>query len=232
MPPAKGPFITVEVSPNMRWTSLAILLVFTSRLVDVSFWKAFFKTHPVIRAPIGTFPRSPGVAGSDPSPVAVITMRDCKEFKDDLIHTHCSLAHLAHTHSFLGALILQRHCHVRWRARLPLARVLLLHTYTQVGWFLQPQRRLAGLSFPAVNEGVVECAPGTPYTYSLPHTGFPTSAHLSRLRLFRDICGAWFRFGSGFGIGFMLRLACSLASRAPLLLATHLSQNIPFPRIH
>ena len=47
MPPTKGPFMTVEVGPNTRWTSVAILLVFTSRLVDVSFGKAFFKTLPV-----------------------------------------------------------------------------------------------------------------------------------------------------------------------------------------
>jgi hypothetical protein len=33
----------------------------------------------------------------------------------------------------------------RWRALLPRPRVLLPHTYTQDGWFLQPQRRPAGL---------------------------------------------------------------------------------------
>ena len=83
MPPTKGPFMTVEVGPNTRWTSVAILLVFTSRLVDVSFGKAFFKTHPVVRAPIGTFPRSPGLVGFAPSVVASITMRACKGFNND-----------------------------------------------------------------------------------------------------------------------------------------------------
>ena len=32
---------------------------------------------------------------------------------------------------------------------------------------------------------VVDRAPASPYTYSYPHTGFPMSAHLSRLRLFQ-----------------------------------------------
>ena len=44
-----------------------------------------------------------------------------------------------------------------------------------------------------------------------------------------DICGAWFGFGSGFGIGFTGTL---LLARAPLLLATLLSHTIPFPRVH
>jgi len=43
---------------------------------------------------------------------------------------------------------------------------------------------LAGLSFPAVFVGVVECAPPPTHTPP-PHTGFPMSAHLSRLRLFQ-----------------------------------------------
>ena len=41
--------------------------------------------------------------------------------------------------------ILQRDFKVRWRARLPPPRVLLPHTYTQDGWFLQPERRPARL---------------------------------------------------------------------------------------
>jgi len=61
-------------------------------------------------------------------------------------HTHIqSLARLLPTHSFVGAPILQRHFQVRWSARLPPPRVLLPHTYTQDGWFLQPERRPARL---------------------------------------------------------------------------------------
>jgi len=43
-----------------------------------------------------------------------------------LTHTYCSLARLPPTHPFLlGALILQRHFQVRWRAlRAPLAPIL------------------------------------------------------------------------------------------------------------
>jgi hypothetical protein len=45
--------------------------------------------------------------------------------------------------------------------------------------------RPAGL-FPLVYAYVVDCAPASPYAYSpRPHTGFPMSAHLSRLRLFK-----------------------------------------------
>ena len=49
----------------------------------------------------------------------------------------------------------------------------------------QTNGSLAGLSFPAVYTCVVKCAPGPPYTYCSPHSGFPMSAHLSRLQLFQ-----------------------------------------------
>jgi hypothetical protein len=62
-----------------------------------------------------------------------------------LTHTYCSLARLPHTHPFVGAPILQRHFQVQWRACLPPPRVLLPHTCTQDGWFLQPKRRQARL---------------------------------------------------------------------------------------
>jgi hypothetical protein len=65
-----------------------------------------------------------------------------------LTHTYCSLARLPPTHPFVGAPILQRHFQVQWRARLPpprVLRVLLPHTCTQDGWFLQPKRRPARL---------------------------------------------------------------------------------------
>jgi hypothetical protein len=55
---------------------------------------------------------------------------------------------------------------------------------------------LAGPSLLTVYVGVAECAPASPYTYTPPpHTGFPMSAHLSRLRLFqrhlRSLVWAW-----------------------------------------
>ena len=60
-----------------------------------------------------------------------------------------------------------------------------------------------------------------------PHTGFPMSARLSRLRLFqrhlRSLVWVWV------GIGFTLTL---LFARAPLLLATLLSYTIPFPDVN
>ena len=62
-----------------------------------------------------------------------------------LTHTYCSLARLPPTHPFVGAPILQRHFQVPWHARVPSPRVLLPHTYTQDGWFLQPERRPARL---------------------------------------------------------------------------------------
>jgi hypothetical protein len=64
-----------------------------------------------------------------------------------LTHTYsyCSLARLPPAHPFVGAPILQRHFQVQWRARLPPPRVLLPHTCTQDGWFLQPKRRQARL---------------------------------------------------------------------------------------
>ncbi len=62
-----------------------------------------------------------------------------------LTHTYCSHARLPPSHPFVGAPILQRHFQVQWRARLPPPRVLLPHTCTQDGWFLQPKRRPARL---------------------------------------------------------------------------------------
>jgi hypothetical protein len=63
----------------------------------------------------------------------------------------------------------------RMRARLPLPRVLLPHTCTQDGWFLQPKRRPVRLPRRTVPSncicGVVECAPASlsPASSSLTH---------------------------------------------------------------
>ena len=86
---------------------------------------------------------------------------------------------------------------------------------------------LAGLSFPVVYVGVVECAPASPYTYSSSTHRFPdertpidatpllaTSAEL------------------GLGLGLGLGWDSHSSSHAPLLLATLLSHNIPLPRVH
>jgi hypothetical protein len=121
-----------------------------------------------------------------------------------LTHTYCSLARLPPTHPFVGAPILQRHFQVLWRARLPPPRVLLPHTCTQDGWFLQPKRRTARLPRRTVPSNCIcKCSrmrarlplhiTHTPH----PHTSFPMSAHLSRLRLFqrhlRSLVWVWVR---------------------------------------
>jgi hypothetical protein len=66
-------------------------------------------------------------------------------------------------------------------------------------------------------------------TPATPESTFQMSANYRGYASFSDICGAWFGFGSGFGIGFTGTL---LLARAPLLLATVLSHTIPFPRVH
>jgi hypothetical protein len=71
---------------------------------------------------------------------------------------------------------------------LPPASSSLTHTRRMDGFCNQNADQLgslAGLSFPAVYVGVVECAPASPTHTPPPHTGFPMSAHLSRLRLFQ-----------------------------------------------
>jgi hypothetical protein len=71
----------------------------------------------------------------------------------------------------------------RMRARLPLPRVLLPHTCTQDGWFLQPKRRPVRLPRRTVPSncicGVVECAPASlsPASSSLRHCGMQTLRH-------------------------------------------------------
>jgi hypothetical protein len=106
----------------------------------------------------------------------------------------------------------------RMRARLSPPRVLLPHTCTQDGWFLQPKCRPARLPrrtppsncicrcsrmrtrLPLLVVSRSTCPPISPHANSFvlgpavinkhthptpPHTGFPMSAHLSRLRLFQ-----------------------------------------------
>jgi hypothetical protein len=83
----------------------------------------------------------------------------------------------------------------RMRVRLSgsLPRVLLPHTYTQDGWFLQPERRPARLPRRTIfSRCICRCSRmrgsnvrPPPPTHTPPPTGFPMSAHLSRLRLFQ-----------------------------------------------
>ena len=118
------------------------------------------------------------------------------------------------------------------RARLSPPRVLLTHTCTQDGWFLQPQRRPARLPCRTVPSNCIcRCSrmrARLPLHIPHLHTQVSRCAHTyQRYASFSDICGAWFGFGSGFGIGFTLTL---LLARAPLLLSTLRSHTIPFPQ--
>ena len=109
---------------------------------------------------------------------------------------------------------------------------------------------LAGLSFPAVYVGVVECAPAflPPTSSSLTHTrrtdGFCNQnadqlgslAGLSFPVVYVGVVecapASPYTYSSSthkFGIGFTLTL---LLARAPLLLATLLSHTSLFPRVH
>jgi hypothetical protein len=119
----------------------------------------------------------------------------------------------------------------------PIVRVWITHTHTHTP-LLQTNRRQVQQPSRTIYSSICvrsRLRASLPLRILLVHTGFPMSAHLSRLRLskatskFSDICGAWFGSGSGFGIGFTGTL---LLARAPLLLATLLSHTIPFPRVH
>ena len=141
-------------------------------------------------------------------------------FRYHLTHTYCSLARLPPTHPFVGVLILQRHFQVPCRARLPPPRVLLSHTCTQDGWFLQPKRRPARLPHRTVPSNCIcRCSRmrvRLPLHILLLHTQVSRSAHTYRgYASFRDICGAWFGFGSGFGIGFTLSSHTPPRTRSP-----------------
>jgi hypothetical protein len=86
---------------------------------------------------------------------------------------------------------------------------------------------LAGLSFPVVYVGVVECASASPYTYSSSTHRFPderTPIETTPL----SATSAELVLGVGLGLG----LGSHSSSHVPLLLATLLSQNIPLPRVH
>jgi hypothetical protein len=86
---------------------------------------------------------------------------------------------------------------------------------------------LAGLSFPIVYVGVVECAPASPYTYSSSTHRFPDE-RTPVVATALSATSAELVLGVGLGLG----LGSHSSSHAPLLLATLLSHNISFPRVH
>jgi hypothetical protein len=86
---------------------------------------------------------------------------------------------------------------------------------------------LAGLSFPVVYVGVVECASASPYTYSSSTHRFPDErTPIEAMPL--SATSAELVWGVGLGLG----LGSHSSSHAPLLFATLLSHNIPLPRVH
>ena len=87
---------------------------------------------------------------------------------------------------------------------------------------------LAGLSFPAVYVGVVECAPASPYTYSSTHRFSDERTTIEATPLSATSA----ELGLGLGLGLGLPVGSHSSSHAPLLLATLLSHNIPLPRVH
>ena len=114
-------------------------------------------------------------------------------------------------------------------ASLPPASSSLTHTRRMDGFCNQNADQLgslAGLSFPVVYVGVVECATASPYTYSSTHR-FPDE-HTPIETTPLSATSAELRLGLGLGLG----LGSHSSSHAPLLLATLLSHNIPLPRVH
>ncbi len=108
-----------------------------------------------------------------------------------LIHTFCSLARLPPTVYLLTLSSARPFSNGIFRsdsapASLHTSSSSLTHTLRMSGFCNQNADQLgslAGLCFLTVYVGAVECAP---YTHTPPpHTCFPMSAHLSRLRLFQ-----------------------------------------------
>jgi hypothetical protein len=115
-------------------------------------------------------------------------------------------------------------------ASLPPASSSFTHTRRMDGFCNQNADQLgslAGLSFPAVYVGAVECAPASPYTYSSSTHRFPdecTPIEATPL----SATSVELVLGVGLGLG----LGSHSSSHSPLLLATLLSHNIPLPRVH
>ncbi len=86
---------------------------------------------------------------------------------------------------------------------------------------------LAGLSFPVVYVGVVECATASPYTYSSSTHRFPYDRTPIEATPLSETSAEL-----GFGLGLGLGLGSHSSSHTPLLLTTLLSHNIPLPGVH
>ena len=89
---------------------------------------------------------------------------------------------------------------------------------------------LAGLSFPVVYVGVVECAPASPYTHSSTHRFPDERTPIEATPL--SATSAELVLGLGLGLGLGSRSSSHAPSHAPLLLAALLSHDIPLPRVH
>jgi len=129
-------------------------------------------------------------------------------------HTHCSIARLPPTHPFLlGALILQLHFQVRWRAlRAPLAPIL-----RQVRRTAQPDQSYYSTCAPCVP--VCACyRPSFPCRF--PDDRTPIEASLFQRHL-RSL--VW-------GLG--LDSLSHSSSHTLSFFATLFSHTIPFPRVH
>ena len=93
--------------------------------------------------------------------------------------------------------------------------------------------------FLIVYVGVVECAPASPYTYSSSTNRFPdertpieaTPLSATSAELVLGV-GLGLGLGVGLGLGLGSHSSSHAPSHAPFLLATLLSHNIPFPRVH
>ena len=94
-----------------------------------------------------------------------------------LTHAYCSLARLPPTHPFVARPFSNGIFRSNGApASLPFASSALTHTRRMDGFCNQNADQLgslAGLSFPAVYVGVVDCAPASPYTYSSSTHRFP-----------------------------------------------------------
>jgi hypothetical protein len=116
----------------------------------------------------------------------------CSDFTLTLFHTGRSLDHRDPTGAQRAASARSGFLIVCFSdctpASFPYASAFFTHPHTlSLDSFCRPtagkSSSPAGL-FPLVYACVVDCAPASPYEYST-HTGFPMSAHLSRLRLFQ-----------------------------------------------
>jgi hypothetical protein len=132
-------------------------------------------------------------------------------------------------------------------ARLPPPRVLLPHTCTQDGWFLQPKRRPARFPRRTVPSNCICRCSRMRARLPLPRVLLPHTctqdgwflqpkrrpARLPRRTVPSNCICRCSRMRARLPLHILLlHTQVSQVSRAPLLLATLLSHTIPFPRVH